>query len=266
MSITEFVKKWNGIYVEVAGTTAKNQCVDLANLFIRDFLGLPIIEYTNAKDFPSKAGDKYDYILNSPTGVPEEGDLVIWGGTYGHIAIFIEGNANRFTSFDENFPVGSPCHIQEHNYNTPKVLGWLRFKGQLPNDDLLKQRADAFVAVADKLQKPVDKDIILADLDVLLKHEDLIVIKDKLIEEKNKQIEEMAKKVDEIDKKAQTLVTENERLSGALQTLTRSNERQTEEIDKLKVKIAELQQIQPIEQLSSLELVLTAIRRFIKRR
>ena len=266
MSITEFVKKWNGIYVEVAGTTAKNQCVDLANLFIRDFLGLPIIEYTNAKDFPSKAGDKYDYILNSPTGVPEEGDLVIWGGTYGHIAIFIEGNANRFTSFDENFPIGSPCHVQEHNYTSPVVLGWLHFKGQLPTDDLLKQRADAFVAVADRLQKPVDKDIILADIDKFLKYESLLVDKDRLLSEKDKQIEEMAKEVDAIDKKAQKLEDENRRLETALQALTRSNERQTEEISKLKVKIAELQQIQPIEQLSSLELLLTAIRRFIRRR
>lgn len=132
MTFTELMGLTNGNYIETAGTSAKNQCVDLANAYIRYVLGLPVIELTNAKDFPSKAGDKYNYILNTPEGIPQEGDLVIWGGTYGHIAIFIEGNTDRFTSFDENYPTGSPCHVQEHNYNN--VLGWLH-----PNSAIIAQ-------------------------------------------------------------------------------------------------------------------------------
>jgi hypothetical protein len=129
MTFQELLEVYNGQYIEISGTNAKNQCVDLANSYIKYVLRLPPIEFTNAVDFPSKAGDNYDYFLNSPTGVPKEGDLVIWGGNqYGHIAIFIEGNANRFTSFDENFPTGSPCHVQEHNYINPPVLGWLHPK------------------------------------------------------------------------------------------------------------------------------------------
>ncbi len=128
MTLSEFLSILNGEYKETAGTSAKNQCVDCANAYIKYVLGLPIIEYTNAVDFPSKIGSDYDYILNTLRGVPVEGDLVIWGGTYGHIAIFLEGNSNRFTSFDENFPTGSPCHVQEHNYDTPQVLGWLHPK------------------------------------------------------------------------------------------------------------------------------------------
>lgn len=134
MTFTEFMGILNGEYKETAGTNAKNQCVDLANAYIKYVLGLPIIEWANAVDFPTKAGDKYEYILNTPTGVPSEGDLVIWGGTYGHIAIFIEGNATRFTSFDENYPTGSPCHVQEHTYLSPKVLGWLHPKESGPGD------------------------------------------------------------------------------------------------------------------------------------
>ena len=126
IDITDFVAKYQGMWVEVAGTSAPNQCVDLANLFIRDVLKLPMIEWTNAVDFPSKAGDKYLWIANTPTGVPEEGDLVIWSGTYGHIAIFMDGNTNDFHSFDQNYPVGSNCHIQYHNYTN--VKGWLRCK------------------------------------------------------------------------------------------------------------------------------------------
>ena len=124
MTLTEFLKKWNGQYCEVAGSAnAKNQCVDLANAYIRDVLGLPIIEWTNAKDFPSKSS--LPFIRNLPTGIPNEGDMVIWGnGTAGHIAIFLSGNVNSFTSFDQNYPVGSPCHSQGHTY--ANVLGWLK--------------------------------------------------------------------------------------------------------------------------------------------
>lgn len=130
MDISNFVAKWNGVYVEVAGTSAQNQCVDLANLYIRDFLGFPIIEWTNAKDFPSKGGSNYTWIANTPTGVPQEGDLVIWSGTWGHIAIFMNGNTNDFHSFDENYPTGTPCHIQYHTY--ANVLGWMRPKMPTP--------------------------------------------------------------------------------------------------------------------------------------
>jgi hypothetical protein len=127
MTFDDFITKYNGQFLEVAGTPdAQNQCTDLANGYIRDVLGLPIIEWTNAKDFPSKAGSNYDWILNTPDGVPQKGDLVIWDeriGINGHIAIFIEGDTNRFTSFDENWPVGSPCKVVEHNWSC--VSGWL---------------------------------------------------------------------------------------------------------------------------------------------
>lgn len=129
MTLQEFLIKWNGKYCEVAGSSAVNQCVDLANAYIRDVLNLPIIEWTNATNFPDKAGDAYYYIANTPTGVPLEGDIAVWDGAIGHIAIFLEGNANRFTSFDQNYPTGSPCHIQGHTY--ANVKGWLR-KKQLP--------------------------------------------------------------------------------------------------------------------------------------
>ncbi len=127
MTLDEFIKYWDGKYCETAGTSnALNQCVDLANAYIREVLNLPIIEWTNAIDFPSKAGDKYEYILNTITGVPQKGDLIIWKPSPGHIAIFIEGNTDRFSSFDQNFPLNSVCHIQEHSYFN--VIGWLHPK------------------------------------------------------------------------------------------------------------------------------------------
>lgn len=127
MDFEAFRKYWNGKYCEVAGSAdAKNQCVDLANAYIRDVLRQPIIEWTNAVDFPLRAGDKYEFIKNTPTNVPQKGDIMVWRPSPGHIAIFIEGDAKRFTSFDQNFPVGSTCHVQEHTYTN--VDGWLRAK------------------------------------------------------------------------------------------------------------------------------------------
>lgn len=130
MTLDEFVTKYLGKYVEYHsyGTGALNQCVDLVNQYIVEVLGLPAIIGTNAQDFPSKAGSNYDYILNTPTGVPSKGDLVIFksADNVGHISIFLEGNANLFTSLDQNYPTGSPVKKVSHNYRN--VLGWLHPK------------------------------------------------------------------------------------------------------------------------------------------
>lgn len=149
MTFSEFLKKWNGKYCEVAGSSnALNQCVDLANAYIRDVLGLPIIEWTNAVDFPSKAGSAYDYILNTPEGVPQEGDIIVWKPSPGHIAVFMEGNTKRFTSFDQNFPVGSFCHVQEHTYQN--VIGWLRPKSIPISDETVAVQKPVFETLVNK--------------------------------------------------------------------------------------------------------------------
>lgn len=149
MTFQQFIEKHNGKYLEVAGSAnATNQCVDLANAYIRDVLGLPIIEWTNAVDFHSKVGDRYDYILNTPTNIPQEGDLIIFKGTVGHISVFIEGNVNSFRSFDQNFPTGSPCHVQGHTY--ANVLGWLRAKKQVikPSEPIITDQTKIDLGVS----------------------------------------------------------------------------------------------------------------------
>ena len=125
MTFEQFILKYNGMYVEVAGTVnALYQCTDLGNAYLRDVLNLPIIEWTNAIDYPSKAGNKYDWILNTPEGIPQKGDLVIFNiGQYGHISIFLLGDTNQIITFDQNFPLGSKCALRTHDYS--KVVGWL---------------------------------------------------------------------------------------------------------------------------------------------
>jgi GH25 family lysozyme M1 (1,4-beta-N-acetylmuramidase) len=129
MSITlqSFIKKYDGKFVETAGSpNAVNQCTDLVNAYIRDVLGLPIIEWTNARDFDSKL-PQLTWIPNTPTGVPKAGDIVIWKhNQYGHIGVFIEGDIKSFRSFDQNYPTGTPAHTQNHSYTNPPVAGWLQ--------------------------------------------------------------------------------------------------------------------------------------------
>ncbi len=128
MTLQDFIKKYNGKFVEYHSFSsgAKNQCVDLANQYIVECLGLPAIIGTNAQDFPTKRGNNFEWIVNTPDGLPKAGDLMIFKSAdkVGHISIFVEGNLSLFRSFDQNYPTGSPCKIVQHNYRN--VLGWLR--------------------------------------------------------------------------------------------------------------------------------------------
>jgi len=123
--LKDFINQFNNKSLDYDGVYG-GQCVDLAKKWL-SVLGYSVTgAWGNAIDW-DKHGSMTDleWIANTPTGVPQEGDLIVWGmKPYGHIAVFIEGNTNRFTSFDQNYPVGSVCHVQEHNYSN--VKGWLR--------------------------------------------------------------------------------------------------------------------------------------------
>ena len=132
-TLEQFIKENNGKQVEVTGSAnAKFQCVDLANAYIRDVLGFPIVEWTNAQDFPKKClPPNYEYVLNSATGFPLKGDIVIWSSkdNVGHIAICVEdGNTKNFKSFDQNWSKPLYCMLETHVYTgtNHKVIGWLR--------------------------------------------------------------------------------------------------------------------------------------------
>ena len=130
MTLDEFIKKYEGKGVDVDGYPADNkyQCVDLYRQYVKEVLGYPQSPpVVGAKDiWDSYLPEYFKRIENTPTGVPEKGDIVIFGtglGKYGHVAIFVEGTTSRFTSFDQNYPTGSLCHLQGHTYNA--VIGWL---------------------------------------------------------------------------------------------------------------------------------------------
>ncbi|MEN9864526.1 MAG: hypothetical protein RL748_116, partial [Pseudomonadota bacterium] len=69
----------------------------------------------------------FDRVANTPQGVPQRGDIVIWGKGagrgYGHVAIFLEGDAKSFVSLDQNWPTLNKVTKTQHDYL--HVLGWL---------------------------------------------------------------------------------------------------------------------------------------------
>ena len=130
MNFGDFIIKYSGQPVDTDGAYGY-QCMDLMHKFKYDVLNLldpTLLQAPAAKyvylNFRAEWGTYFEKIPNTPTGVPKAGDIVLWNGIDGHVAIFVNGNVMDFISFDQNFPVGSLPHTQYHNYYN--VLGWLR--------------------------------------------------------------------------------------------------------------------------------------------
>jgi hypothetical protein len=118
---------------------------------------------------------------------------MIWGsGTWGHVAIFVEGDVDSFRSMDQNYPTGSPCHIQNHT-NYDGVLGWIRFKRDVDTGNLQaefdKCRVDrdnwwnALITIADKLKVVTSLPVIFGEIDKILTFEGMVIQKDRQLQE-----------------------------------------------------------------------------------
>lgn len=176
LNLQQFFDKWNGKFCEVTGGgDAANQCVDLANAYIRDVLGLPIIEHCNAQDFPSRAGNNYKYILNTATNYPIAGDIVIYKhpNLIGHIGICYEANVDKITKFfDQNWPLKTVCNMSEMPYiiGDYKVAGWLRCIAPVNNSDDENMLTDAeknilnFIRTATVTVNGVSRNVTEGDL------------------------------------------------------------------------------------------------------
>jgi hypothetical protein len=127
MTIQSFFNKYDGKGVDFDGAFG-NQCMDLYRQYCKDVLNVPqsplVAGAVNV--WTTYLKQYFIQVPNTPTGIPKLGDILIWGkgvGPYGHIAICVVADVNSFTSFDQNWPVGTLCHFQQHNYNN--LLGWL---------------------------------------------------------------------------------------------------------------------------------------------
>jgi len=125
MNQQELFIKYNGKHLDVDGVYGP-QCVDIIKAYFQEVLDVPVFQ-----------GNAIDYWTNPPLGFekiskglfnrPNPGDIIIWDtdyNQYGHIAVC---NWSRFLDlgvFEQNNPVGSPCHFNIHKYNN--IIGWLR--------------------------------------------------------------------------------------------------------------------------------------------
>jgi cell wall-associated NlpC family hydrolase len=135
MNLNKFIKTYDGRYLDWDGRFGC-QCVDVARYYFAEVCGLKTqpAGVVGAKDFYAdfekdpvlKA--RFIRIPNTPTFVPQPGDVVVWDGTggnpYGHIGIFVRGDVRAFDSLDQNLPAGAPCGVVHHTYQN--VLGFLR--------------------------------------------------------------------------------------------------------------------------------------------
>lgn len=135
MNYNEFINTYNGKSFDYDGT-AGIQCVDLIKMYLDKVFGFKSGAWGNAKEYYENFNNlpiknSFTRIANTPTFIPQKGDIVIYGAglgnTYGHIAIATgEGDTHQFYSYDLNW--GSKIvHKVLHNYKG--VLGVLR-----PND------------------------------------------------------------------------------------------------------------------------------------
>ncbi len=131
MTLDQFVEKWLGKEIDFDGAY-RGQCVDLYRMYCKEVLNVPQSPGVEgaADIWTTYLAEHFDKIPNTPEGVPAKGDIVIWnrkaGGGFGHVAVFIEGNTNEFTSFDQNWPTLSVCTKTKHTYSN--VYGWLKPK------------------------------------------------------------------------------------------------------------------------------------------
>lgn len=137
MTPQEFIKTYNGKYLDTDNHYGR-QCWDLAQKaaeVIAKCTTLPTGgdgAYGVFKNFLYPLPNYYRKVDYKKTRRPKLGDLVVWGASQpgsngnGHIAMFVKATNGGFISFDQNWPIGSPCHLQEHTW--VHVVGWLRWK------------------------------------------------------------------------------------------------------------------------------------------
>lgn len=107
------------------------QCMDLAEAYVAEVLGRPPLTGNAIDVWRHGRRSGYELVPNGPTNYPAAGSIVVWGGPdaavgtgpFGHIAVAVLADGTDLLSFDQNWPEGSPCHLQMHTYRA--VLGWL---------------------------------------------------------------------------------------------------------------------------------------------
>jgi hypothetical protein len=236
MTFQEFLEKWNGKPCDFDGWYG-TQCMDLMHQYIVDVLGITdgrVLAAAAAKDvynnFDNIFGhEHFDKIPNTPTGMPQEGDIIFWSsGTYGHVAVVISATLNKITSFDANFEYTN-CHVQEHTYGY--CLGWLRYKGTMPSSleaELDQCRKDRDGHYNDKMalykeegfEGPFNLTVAIEKIKMLMSIEQQVKLKDQQLLDAQAKITDLQKEAVKKEEELKTLQKDmqelNERVTSAV--------------------------------------------------
>ena len=127
MSVLGFVAKYRHRFV-TAPAGLGGQCVDLANEYLIEERHQPKV-WADAAQWRFATIPGMVWVQNTPTNYPSIGSLVVWGmyqpheiGPAGHIAVVLVADPMELCKFDQNWPEGTPCEMQIHDYGG--VLGW----------------------------------------------------------------------------------------------------------------------------------------------
>lgn len=147
--VQAFIEEYTGkmIAFQNNAVVPAGSCMNVPHQFIYEMLGLTDPDiiygayayevYTNFASLP--AAKYFTLVANTSTNVPVVGDIPVFGQTEntpeGHICLFVSGDVNSLTCFEENYPTGSTAHLQTHSYDG--LLGWLHFNppGQSPTQN-----------------------------------------------------------------------------------------------------------------------------------
>jgi hypothetical protein len=242
MTYSEFKNKYMGVK---CGNTAANmgECVGLVSLWM-DNLNIPH-EWGNAKDLLANANTQYvDVINNTADNFPVQGDIMVWGaswgGGYGHTGVVEQADKSTFITFEQNNPGGNPPEAIGHR-SYAGVIGWLHPKNMTNNVSVdsttfenLVRKSTAYDTIINKLQVADSETIVYADVDKLLQYEQAVLDKDKQLNEAQGQIAALQ---DTSNIKAAELAKVQEQLSALQKTvdsLTTDNQIQQKELEAAK--------------------------------
>jgi len=120
------------------------ECVGLYNKVVQNVSGIlyPIQGASCAKDILTAKNTRPDLFQqiknnpNDPNQLPQIGDWIIWGSTwgggYGHIACVKTVDKNSFTSIEQNFVYHK---VTEQWHDWAGVIGWVRYTAPAPPAD-----------------------------------------------------------------------------------------------------------------------------------
>ena len=251
MTLDQFINKYKGIGVDFDGHYG-DQCVDLIRQYIKEVLVQPQPRgVTGAKDFwanyetDQNLNKYFTKIPNTPDGVPQKGDIIIWGayGNYGHIAIINWANASQFQALSQNDPIGSKTVLKNYSYKS--ILGWFHPEENMSD---LSVCLEQHTQLVDKLNK------LEGQLAIIKK--ELAKTQDQLKEANKKRVDaekELKVKQTEIVELNQTIFNENKEFVTA-------QKKHSQMVDELTTHIKQLES----DQINESEVVATFLDKVIE--